>query len=187
MQQLLQAISAKAFLTPDLMRQIEVYFEPVHHKKGDRILSERRRAGHLYFIDKGLLHTYYFHEEKQVSSWFYQEGYFITAWGSFYNQNPSFEEIECLEDCDLFRISYTNYQKLVADFPAFGNFGRLLAEEMLAFLDEFFKGWAFLSAKDKYRMLLDYFPDVGQRVKLGLIASFLGISQETLSRVRARR
>jgi hypothetical protein len=57
---------------------------------------------------------------------------------------------------------------------------------MLIFLDEFNKGWSFLSAKEKYQTLLFYFPDIELRVKLGYIASFLGISQETLSRLRAK-
>ena len=102
-------------------------------------------------------------------------------------KKPSFEEIECLEDCILYQISYNNYQRLIADFPAFGNFARLLAEEMLAFLDEFSKGWSFLTAKEKYKLLLSYLPDIELRVKLGHIASFLGITQETLSRLRAQK
>jgi len=57
---------------------------------------------------------------------------------------------------------------------------------MLIFLDEFSKGWSFLSAKEKYQSLLSYFPDIELRVKLSYIASFLGISQETLSRLRTQ-
>ncbi|WP_299676974.1 Crp/Fnr family transcriptional regulator [uncultured Tenacibaculum sp.] len=184
MQNLLQKISEKGFLSPHLQTRIRTDFEEHIVEKGEKILIQGNKANYLYFISKGTLHNYYYHDGKQISSWFYDENHFITSWYSFYAQKQSFEEIECLEDCILYRISYDNYQNLIADFPAFGNFARLLAEEMLTFIDEFSKGWSFLSAKEKYELLLTYFPNIELKVKLGYIASFLGISQETLSRIR---
>lgn len=187
MQNLLQNISTRAYLSTELQAQIKLNFELVENKKGDKILLGDNRVNYLYYIEKGILHNYYYQDGRQITSWFYAENQFITAWYSFYTQKPSFEEIECLENCTLYRISYSNYQKLIADFSVFGNFARLLAEEMLAFLDEFSKGWSFLSAKEKYQLLKKHFPQIELRVKLGLIASFLGISQETFSRIRSER
>lgn len=184
MQNLLQEISKRCFLSPALQKRINDVFEQKHFEKGEKILTQGNKANYLYFVEKGVLHSYYYHDGKQISSWFYNEHHFITSWFSFYSQKPSYEEINCLEDCMLFQISYKNYQTLIADFPAFGNFARLLAEEMLTFIDEFSKGWSFLTAKEKYDLLLGYFPDIELRVKLGYIASFLGITQETLSRIR---
>lgn len=187
MQQLLQYISTRAYLNAELRSRIINDFEPIKAKKGEKLLVEGKKSDYLYFVDKGILHNYYFQEDRQVTSWFYAENQFITSWFSFYSQKPSFEEIECLEDCSLYRISYSKYQKMIADFPAFNNFARLLAEEMLSFLDQFSKGWSFLSAKEKYQLLISYYPDIILRVKLGSIASFLGISQETFSRIRSIR
>ncbi|MCT4629104.1 Crp/Fnr family transcriptional regulator [Winogradskyella sp.] len=187
MQDLLLYISERAYVTPELKKAIFTAFQTIEVKKGDTILEEGQRAKYMYFVNKGILHNYYHHDGRQVSSWFYFENQFITAWSSFYSQKPSFETIECIEDCILFRVSYSDYQKLIADFPAFGNFTRLLAEEILVILDEFSKSWSFLSAKEKYQSLRSYFPQIELRVKLGLIASFLGISQETLSRIRAEK
>jgi len=184
MQSLLQQISSRCFLSPELQQRIARDFQVREADKGEKILTQAKRANYLYFVKKGILHNYYYHDGKQVSSWFYKEDQFITSWHSFYAQKQSFEEIECLESCILYQISYKDYQKLIADFPSFGNFARLLAEEMLIFIDEFSKGWSFLSAKEKYDVLLTYFPDIEVRVKLGHIASFLGVSQETLSRIR---
>ena len=155
MQNLLHYISQRAYITPDLRKAILDAFQIVETKKGDEILQEGERAKYLYFVDKGMLHNYYLHDTKQVSSWFYSEHQFITAWSSFYLQKPSFETIECLEDCILYRISFSDFQKLIADYPAFGNFARLLAEDILAILDEFTKSWSFLSAKEKYELWLD--------------------------------
>ncbi|MEC3907094.1 Crp/Fnr family transcriptional regulator [Tamlana sp. 2201CG12-4] len=185
MQNLLQEISHRCFLNPELQQSIVNSFKLKEVTKGTKLLTQGNKANSLYFIKKGILHNYYYHDGKQISSWFYAENQFVTSWHSFYIQKQSFESIECLDDCILYEISYQSYQKLIADFAAFGNFARLLAEEMLIFLDEFSKGWSFLTAKEKYQLLLSYFPGIELRVKLGYIASFLGISQETLSRLRA--
>ncbi|BDD06814.1 Crp/Fnr family transcriptional regulator [Aureibacter tunicatorum] len=187
MQKLFQYIGSRCFIGAELREKIETDFTAAKYKKGDKLLSQDQISRKLYFIDKGVLHNYYYHDGKQISSWFYSEEHFVTGWYSFYSQSPSFEEIECLEDCVLYSISYDNYQKLIADSPAFGNFARLLAEESLAFIDYFSKGWSFLSAREKYDLLQTYFPNIENRVKLGLIASFLGISQETLSRIRSQK
>ncbi|WP_044206645.1 Crp/Fnr family transcriptional regulator [Flammeovirga sp. OC4] len=187
MQNLLNTIETKIKLTPVLKTALETSFQKVMIQKGTVILEEDTTARFLYFIDKGVLHNYYYHDGKQISSWFYTENHFITAWYSFYAQQPSFEAIECLEDCELYRISYTDYQKLIKDFPEFNTFARLLSEEMLMIIDQISKNWSFLTAKQKYEVLQSYFPQIELRVKLGLIASFLGISQETLSRLRAQK
>ena len=186
MQNLLQYISTRCFVGTELRNRIKEDFEQIETQNGSILLKQDRCAGKLFFIDKGLVHNYYYHDGKQVSSWFYNENQFVTAWYSFYSQKPGFEMVECLEDCVLYAVSYEKFQKLIADFPAFGNFARLLAEEALAYLDYFSKSWSFLSAKDKYNLLQTHFPGIEQRVKLGLIASFLGISQETLSRIRGK-
>ena len=115
MQNLLQNIAKRVSLNPTLIEQIELNFEPITVKRGERILSEHQRARYLYFVEKGVLHNYYYHKERQITSWFYAENAFVTAWHSFYMQQASYEEIKCLEDSVLYRISYTNYQKLIID------------------------------------------------------------------------
>jgi len=87
----------------------------------------------------------------------------------------------------LFSFEYYDYKKLIETYPKFERFSRLLAEEQLAFIDLYSKGYMFMSAKEKYQLLLSNIPDIELRVKLGYIASFLGISQETLSRIRSSK
>ncbi|QKX06812.1 Crp/Fnr family transcriptional regulator [Aquimarina sp. TRL1] len=187
MQNLLQEIASRSFVAPELEQRIKTDFQIKEIPKGTILLPQETRANYLYFIEKGMLHNYYYHDGKQISSWFYKEGQFATSWYSFYTRKYSYEAIESLEDCIVYQISYHQYQELITDFASFGNFARLLAEEMLGFLDQFSKGWSFLTAREKYQLLTSYFPDIELRVKLGFIASFLGISQETLSRLRAKQ
>lgn len=187
MQSLLQQIAVSAFITPELKARIQQDFHLVKYKKGDLVLEEKSRANYLYFIQNGTLHNYYHYNGKQITSWFYLENQFVTSWHSFYGQKSSFESIECLEDCTLYQISYRDYQKIITDFPAFGNFARTLAEHILVTIDHISKNWSFLTAKEKYQIFQEYFPKLELKVKLGLISSFLGISQETLSRIRAKK
>ncbi|WP_196894952.1 Crp/Fnr family transcriptional regulator [Aureivirga marina] len=185
MENLLREIGKKCPINVELKERIQSDFKLVETKKKEILLEQGNIANHLYFIEKGVLHNYYFFKNKKVSSWFYAENRFVSSWYSFFSQKQSYEEIECLEDCVLYKISYQDYQKLIKDFPAFNNFARLLSEEIIVFFGEFSKGWAFLTAKEKYDLLLSYSPTIELRIKLGFIASFIGVSQETLSRIRA--
>lgn len=186
MDALFDALRRYSFIDNELKSAIEMRFEPVEFKKDEVLLKAGSKANYLFFLDKGLIHNSYFHQGREISSWFYREGQFVTSWHSFYSQSAGFEQMTALEDTRAFQVSYTDYQELIADFPAFNNFARSLAEFMLTYLDHFSKGWSFYTAREKYEILFDYFPNIDQRVKLGLIASFLGITQETLSRIRGK-
>jgi len=185
MKNLTQNIKNRVSISPKLEVAIQSSFQKRAVPKHEFLLQEHKLVRKLYFIEKGTLRTFYHHEGKEVTSWFYQQNQFLTSWYGFYNQEASYESIEALEDCSVYWIDHTNYKRLIDDYPKFERFARLLAEEQLSFIDAYSKGYLFMSAKEKYKLLLSYFPDIELRVKLGYIASFLGISQETLSRIRA--
>lgn len=185
MKELIQQINARHGISDNTTKLVRQSFEREEMSKNTFILSDGQLCRKLYFMDKGVVRTFYYHQERDISSWFYLENSFFTSWYSFYSQQPGYEYIETLENCVVYSISYNKYQQLLAASPDFQVFGRLLAEEQVAFIDVYSKGYMFASAKDKYKSLLGYFPNIEQRVKLGQIASFLGISQETLSRIRA--
>lgn len=155
--------------------------------KNHFLAKEGRIPDYLWFIAKGSVRVFYWHSDKEITSWIYNEGQFVTAYGSFFSRTPSYDNIQCTEDCTVIKISYDNLQKLYAEHSQMQKFGRVLMEDIVTSIDNFYKGFMFMSAKEKYDLLLSYFPDVVQRVNLGHIASFLGISQETLSRIRNKR
>lgn len=187
MEQLLKLIQTKIPLNEASKEQFKSHFKYQKIDKGTLLLEENKYARRLYFMERGLARTFYYEKGKDITSWFYPEGQFFTSWYSFYNQKISFEYIETLEDCELYMIDYFSYQQLMDDDPKFDRFGRLLAEEQLSFLEYYSKGYMFMSAKEKYDWLLSFLPNVTQRVNLGHIASLLGISQETLSRIRREK
>jgi len=188
MEDLLRHLRLKSEVTTDLEEAIRSTFKTEHIQKKVVFEKAQQVCRKLYFISTGCLRTYYYAKgDKQVSSWFYTEKQFVTSWSSFYGNQVSFEYLETLEECELYSIDVTDFQNLIRKHPTFERFARLLVEEQMVFLDTYFKGYMFLSAKERYELLLSYFPAIELRVGLGQIASFLGISIETLSRIRSKK
>lgn len=187
MEELITLLMQSVAVTKEAATIIAEHFDEEIIPKKTILLKEHQYCRKLYFIKKGIVRTFYYFQGNDVSSWFYSEGYFFTSWYSFYSQKPSLENIQALEETHTLSISYESYQKLINEYPAMERFGRLLAEEQLSFIDEYSKGYMFLTAKDRYKALIEYFPDIELRVKVSDIASVLGISRETLSRIRSEK
>ncbi len=187
MEELLSLIAARTTVGPDLEQAITDAFQVEQFAEGDMLLSEDRYCRKLYFIQSGMARTFHYHDGKDVSTWFYDRGHFLTSWYGFLKQQPSLESIEVVEDLQALTITFERYNQLVEGHLDFERFTRRLMEDQIAFLEYFYQGFMFLSAKEKYDQLLQHFPDITLRVKLGHIASFLGITQETLSRIRKQR
>lgn len=185
MEELLRAIREKTNLTKDLEVKILEKFKREKFSKSDLLLSEGGYCKKFYFLETGMVRSFYYDKGKDITSWIYRDGYFFTSWYSFYSKEPSFEYIEVLSHCEMYSISESSFNELADKFPEFSKFARGIAQDQLSTLDYYFKGYMNMTAKEKYLLLLSYFPDIELHMKLGHIASYLGISQETLSRIRA--
>lgn len=177
----------QAPLSKEVIQDIEQHVKVEKLSKGHFLVKEGLVAHRLYFLEKGTARTYYYHNSKDTTSWIYRENTPFTAWYSFFDRKPSFENVEILEDATVISFTKDNLDSLYQQHSSFNNFGRKMVEQQLSYLDAFYKGYLFMSAKERYDLLLSVFPDITQRVNLGHIASLLGISQETLSRIRAKK
>lgn len=156
-------------------------------EKGDLILKSKRVCHRLYFLDEGTIRSYFFRGTKDITYWIYSEKQMITAWNSFIHQTPATESFEAVESCKMSSVIYDDWYKLLDKYPILDHFYRRVLEEQMAAIDEFYKGYFFMTAKEKYDLLIAVFPNVTQIANLKHIASMLGISQETLSRIRGIR
>lgn len=154
--------------------------------KGEQFLEEGKTCERLYFIAKGTVRTFHYQDGKDITYWIYPENMMITSWHSYILRKPASEYIETTEDSILLSLTYNQWQELYLKHPKLERFGRLVLEEQMSLLDDFFKGYYFLTAKEKYELLVSAFPTITQRANLGHIASMLGISQATLSRIRGK-
>lgn len=155
--------------------------------KKNFILKQGHICFNIYFINKGLLRCFYTLEDKEICSWFMREGDVIISVESFFNQSESKENIQALEDCLLFYISYDELQYAYQNFPDFNSIGRILTEKYYQLCEQRLYSLRMQRAHEKYLFLVNHFPQIIQRVPLKFIASYLGITEETLSRIRAQK
>lgn len=179
---ILQSVS----LTDEMKYKIAMRCEVKTYKKGEILLKEGSVCRHLFFIEKGVLRTFSYQDGKDVTSWIYFDNQLFTSWGSYLTQSPSLDYIVVEEAATILTISHDTMEQLYEELPQLERFGRKVLEAQVAFVEAFSREYNFAPAKQRYEMLLEYFPDITQRVNLGHVASFLGISQETLSRIRKR-
>lgn len=125
-------------------------------------------------------------EEKEVTHWFAFEDDFVTSFHSFITQQPAIENIQLLEGSILWSITKENLNKLLDQYHELERVLRIAYEKYYIRLEERFINAQFKSATERYQHLLLQSPHIIERVPLGFIASYLGISQETLSRVRSK-
>lgn len=183
--ELLAYLSSIISLSPALSAEIAAMAEPVFVAKGDILLKDGERCRHLFYIEKGLLRGYYYEDGKDTTNWFAQEGEFATCFYAFIAKEPSFEIIQALEDCELMRLPHEALQKLYVAHPETERIGRLIIENYYTRLEERLLGIRLKTAKERYQHLIDTKPSLLQRASLGQVAAYLGITPETLSRIRA--
>jgi CRP-like cAMP-binding protein len=155
---------------------------PAHHQ----LLRPGQVARQVYFLSSGLVRGYALQHGREVSSWFMREGDFVISIASFFTQTPGDEYLELLEAGEGFSLSYEHLQQLYHDFPTFNYHGRVLTEQYYVLSELRARHLRTLPAAERYAQLLRDFPDVLQRVSGRHLASFLGITPETLSRLRAK-
>ncbi len=149
-------------------------------------MQEGRTCRHLYFLEQGALRGFYNLDGKEITHWFGFENDFVTSFHSFSTQQPAVENIQLLEGSILWAISKEKLMQLLHEYHELERVLRIAYEKYYIRLEERFVNAHFKTATERYQSLLEQAPHIIERVPLGVIASFLGISQETLSRIRAR-
>jgi CRP-like cAMP-binding protein len=174
-------------LSPEALAWLEKHIQTVDHKKGDIILDSGKVCNHLYYVASGMIGGSYVVDGNEICNWIAAENDFGTSWYSFISRQASYESIECYETCTLSVISYEHIQTFYKTFPETERIGRLLLEEYYSRLEERLLAIQFRSAKERYDFLFQSRPEIIRRAPLGRIATYLGMKQETLSRIRSTK
>ncbi|MCI4647231.1 Crp/Fnr family transcriptional regulator [Phaeodactylibacter sp.] len=154
-------------------------------KKGDFLLQEGQICRDLVFILNGNMMCYYLKDGKRYIDEFSLDYEFITDYTSFIYQSTTDKYIECLEDCVIYTLSYERMNALY-DLPhqPFDRLGRMMAEQIYLQWHEKSKSLLMDDATERYLKLINKRPYLSQRVPQYLIAEYLGIAPESLSRIR---
>ena len=154
--------------------------------KGDVIVKQDSVCNYFYFIEKGLTRTYYLKDGKDITDWISDENSFACSIISFISRKPDRRIIELIEPSVLYSLYFGDVEKLCVMHHDIENFFRRLVSFGLVQLQQKFDDLHFSSATERYQNLITNHPSYLLRVPLGMIASYLGITQETLSRIRAQ-
>ncbi len=182
---LLQHLSHILTVSKELETEINSISKRISVSKGTKLVNHKERCRNLFFIEKGLIRGFYFEGGKEITNWFAREDEFATSFYSFITNEPSPETIETLEDCQLIQIVHSDLQNLYKKLPETERIGRIITENYYIKLEERFLNIQFRTARERYQNLLLKNATLLQRASLGQIATYLGMSQETLSRTRA--
>lgn len=172
-------------LPPSSREKLESCIKEVSFPRGHLLLRRGRVESKIYFVKKGIVRAYAYQNDSEITFWFGREGETIISMKSYVDRQPGYEDVELLEPCDLYEISTQNLRKLFDEDIHIANWGRRFAEKQLIKTEERLISREFRSAADRYKDLMEKNPDLLQRVQLGYIASYLGITQVSLSRIRS--
>ena len=186
MQQLFQELEKFSSLSLDTKKAVESIARERELPKGYILLHAGGICNHLYFIKKGLTRTYYTKDGKDITDWLSLENTFATSVISLFTRRPDRRSIELLEDSTIIEIPHYELENLFAKYHDLERLGRLWSNYGIVQLQERFDDLHFATAAERYAKLIQYNPRILQRVALGIVASFLGITQETLSRIRSQ-
>lgn len=155
-------------------------------KKGDFLLKQGEICKFSFTIIEGVARKFYNGEKKEITTEFYFADDVAISFNSYLMQKPSIELIECVTDLRVQCISRDNFEKLKESFPKLITFDLWLTELYAAWLEERLFDFNVLSATERYKKLMLKSPQYLQQIKLTYVASYLGISLETLSRIRSK-
>jgi CRP-like cAMP-binding protein len=162
-------------------------FEPKEFSKGDHLFKEGEICRHMYYIEKGLVRVYYYSVSgKEITAWFSAENNLITAIDSFYYHKPTRDNCEVLEDSVVYPIKFSEFE-VILNSEQGARLAFYILYEITLKMTTFLSSIKFQSAEERYKALIKEYPTIQQRTSLGHIASYLGITQETLSRIRANK
>lgn len=159
--------------------------QEVSYPKGHILLRAQKVETSVYFIKTGMVRAYHSTAETEVTFWFGQEGDPVISMKSYIENKKGYEDIELLENTVLYQISSQKLHALFNEDLHIANWGRKLAEQELIKTEERLIAMQFKTATQRYKDLLEQQPRLLNRVSLGHIASYLGITQVSLSRIRA--
>lgn len=159
-------------------------FAEVRHPKGYRLIQEGRVERNIYFVRRGIVRAYVQAKGREITFWIGAEGTVVMSLKSYVGDGSGYETIECVEDCDLYVLPSPALQALYREDIHLANWGRHLAEQEFLRTEERLIPQLFTTAAERYAALLRHQPALLQRIPLEHLASYLGITPVSLSRIR---
>jgi len=172
------------YLSDETIRELEACVTPCRFPKRHLLVREGIFCKYAYFIEKGMTRSYWLVDGEEITTSFGYDGCIVFSMDELYYNQVSQEFVETLEEVEAFRIELTELRRLWETNLELSNWGRIIHQNEYRRLHRSHKERLTLPAKERYEAFVEQFPEVCKRVNLGYIASYLGITQSTLSRLR---
>ena len=167
------------------VRELERMFVKRHVKKKELLVHEGEKCNHIWFVNAGTLFSYILNEEGNTTViQFALEGWWISDLYSFFSGRKAVYNIEALDDCELLSLSKQNFENACERFPSVDRFFRILIQNAYVSLQYRLAKTNSEDAQHRYEEFSKLHPDFPQRIPQYLIASYLGIKPQSLSRIR---
>lgn len=186
MENFFRAVSQFTKLSSGSKQALSSCLKRLEFPKGHTIVGQNTICNYLYFVESGLTRTYYLKDGKDVTDWISDENSFACSIISFINRKPDRRAIELLESSVFFALHYDDMETLSSKYHDIETLFRKLVSFGLVQLQQKFDDLHFSTALQRYQTLITTHPTFIQRVPLGIIASYLGITRETLTRIRKK-
>ena len=170
----------------DDLSKISSFFKPFNLKKGDYFLKTGRYADRLGFVQTGIVREFVYTNDKEVSKWISTKGYFVVDLASFLFHQPARWNIQALTDCELYVIENKDYQRIGQVVPRWAELEKLFLSKCFIVLEDRILQHLSMSAEERFNQLFNYNNELFNQVPLQYLASMLGMTPETLSRLRKK-
>lgn len=174
-------------LTEEIWKEIEEKSIVQHLKKGEFYIQPGQQEQYVSFVNKGGFRYFVIADTKELTCDFTFENNYISDYEGFLKQEPSRLNIQALEDSELIKLHFDDVQSCYDRIPQLQKFGRLIAENFLLNILKRSNSLLFSSPEERYNQLVEQNPKLLQRVPQYMIASFIGVTPEALSRIRKRQ
>lgn len=172
---------------PENLSSVIPHFEELTTKRGDHLLQAGEVCKHVYFIVEGCVQVYVVDKNGNESTReFYVEEQWVTDIFGFQNQSPSSEFIKCVEPCKLLRVHFDSFQTLSQQVPQFAAIYKQILEVSYNNTVYRVNTLTAMDALDRIKWLMDNKPKIMSRLSSKLVASYLGISAETMTRLKSK-
>jgi CRP-like cAMP-binding protein len=171
-------------LADDQFEYFFSFFKPESYRKGEVIISEGNKVDSEYFITKGCLKSFYINDDmKMFILQFAMQTWWTTDYIALHNNTPATVSIDCITNAEVLRILKTDRENLCREIHEIERFFRLRTNKGYAALQKRLLSFMSANAKERYEELMSQYPQLYNLVPKQLIAAYLGVSRETLSRL----
>jgi CRP-like cAMP-binding protein len=182
---LLVEISKTGNPTIEDIEHIQQSFILISASRNSVLEEQDKIPQYLYFINSGFMRLFYYDEnEEEQTTFLCSQSGFITSFSSFVNQTKATENVECITECELLRISHIDAKQLVDKSEFFKNLFLSIFEKSISLSTLRANDLALLTGEQRYQKMIDHQAHFIKNIPLQYIASYLGIKPQSLSRIR---